>query len=198
MTISLQDDSDGNTFQIWAQRQANSCSVASIWMARGIARQMTFAEEEWDLAHRMYHSAVAGMTWENGPPPASAPRTMDEHAHSADQNSMANTFATNGTFAHQVAAMLRTEGFTVSHSGNSGTAQQINTANLGPTKPAIVLVGWYGSGSRAGGHFIVAARRNSSAQIVYLDPWGGVLREVPNNARYPGGGLVEEVVYITG
>ena len=197
MTISLQDDSDGNTYQIWAQRQAMSCSVASIWMARGIARQMSYDESEWDLAWRMYHSAVAGMCWENGPPPPPAPQTLSPASYAADQSSMANTFASFGAFASQVADMLRQEGFTVSHAQNNGTARTLDVAKLKPNRPAIVLVGWYGSGSRGGGHFIVAARRASNGRIVYLDPWGGVLREVANNAQYPGGGLVEEIVYIT-
>ena len=194
MTISLQDDSDGNTYQIWAQRQAMSCSVASIWMARGIARQMSYDETEWDLAWRMYHDAVAGMSWQGGPP---MPQTFNSATLAANQNSMASTFASHGTFGSQVADMLRQEGFTVSHSDNTGKAQKLDTAKLKPTRPAIVLVGWYGSGSRGGGHFIVAARRASNGRIVYLDPWGGVLREVANNAQYPGGGLVEEIVYIT-
>ena len=74
MTVSLATDSEGNTYQIWAQRQANSCAVASIWMARGIARQMSIDESEWELAHRMYYAAVAGMSVEGGPPPPGAPK----------------------------------------------------------------------------------------------------------------------------
>ena len=51
-------------------------------------------------------------------------------------------------------------------------------------------------GSRDGGHFVVAARRSNSAQIVFLDPWGGVLREVSNTSRYPGNGMIEEILYV--
>ena len=58
--IRLERDSHGRTYQIWQQQQENSCGVACTWMARGIARQASFAEDEWDLAVRMYLGAVAG------------------------------------------------------------------------------------------------------------------------------------------
>jgi NAD(P)-dependent dehydrogenase (short-subunit alcohol dehydrogenase family) len=48
--INIETDSHGRTYEIWKQDQMNSCGVASAWMARGIARQMSFMEEEWDLA----------------------------------------------------------------------------------------------------------------------------------------------------
>ena len=96
--------------------------------------------------------------------------------------------------------MLRTEHFVVVHKPNAGTAQSIETHRLGTTSPAIVLVGWYApsptGNQRTGGHFIVATRQAASGRIVYLDPWGGVLREEPNNARYQSNGLIEEVIDI--
>ena len=51
--INIETDSHGRTYQIWKQDQMNSCGVASVWMARGIALQMSFAEEEWGLAQRV-------------------------------------------------------------------------------------------------------------------------------------------------
>lgn len=44
--IRLERDSHGRTCQICQQHQSESREVASVWMARGIARQMSFAEEE--------------------------------------------------------------------------------------------------------------------------------------------------------
>ena len=61
MTIVFRQDSKRNTYQIWAQEQPASCAVASIWMARSQARQMTFAEGEWDLAWRIYQHTVVGL-----------------------------------------------------------------------------------------------------------------------------------------
>ena len=193
MTVSLETDSEGNTYQLWAQRQANSCGVASIWMARGIARQQSIAEDEWELANRMYYSAIAGMMPEGGPPPPGAPMSLDPNAYPANQSTMENTFASFGVFARQVATMLRQEGFKVRHMA----ARSILGDWLTPTRPAIILVGWYPQSpqQRQGGHFIVAARQTKHGRIVYLDPWGGVLREVRNNGRYPQTGIVEEAIY---
>tara|TARA_R110002049_G_scaffold29972_1_gene101872 strand:- start:44095 stop:44688 length:594 start_codon:yes stop_codon:yes gene_type:complete len=194
MTVSLATDSAGNTYQLWAQRQANSCAVASIWMARGIARQMSIDESEWELANRMYNQAIAGMSPEGGPPPPGAPMSLDPGSYDANQSSMANTFASTGVYARQVADMLRQEGFNVRHM----SARSVLGDWLTPTRPAIILVGWYPQGKgqpRRGGHFIVAAAKRRDGRIVYLDPWGGVLREVRNNGRYPQTGIVEEAIY---
>jgi len=54
-----------------------------------------------------------------------------------------------------------------------------------------------GAPTRNSGHFVVGARRASSGQIVYLDPGGGVIREVVNNTTYPTNGLVEEVLFLS-
>jgi hypothetical protein len=108
---------------------------------------------------------------------------------------MENTFASFGVYGRQVADMLRQEGFNVRRM----RARSVLGDWLTPTRPAIILVGWYPNGRarRQGGHFIVAAAQTRSKRIVYLDPWGGVLREVRNNGRYPenGIGIVEEAIY---
>jgi hypothetical protein len=44
MTVALSQDSAGNTYQIWAQEQPDSCAIASMWMARCQAKQQTFVE----------------------------------------------------------------------------------------------------------------------------------------------------------
>ena len=199
MTISLQDDSDGNTYQLWGQRQANSCAVASIWMARGIARQMTFDESEWELAHRTYNAAVAGMDLENAGG-TSAPQSLNPASYPAGQTSMENTFASTGINLGQVTAMLRHEGFTAGETADT----TINAAKVGLTKPALVAVIWRKDSTNVarGGHCIVAARINSNQQVVYLDPGnGGQLRELPNNGLIPHPnrsytGHVEGVTYI--
>jgi hypothetical protein len=46
MPIFMRVDSDGSMHQVWAQEQANSCAVASIWMARNQALQMTVNQDE--------------------------------------------------------------------------------------------------------------------------------------------------------
>ncbi|MBP8287049.1 MAG: hypothetical protein KAX57_09440 [Rhodoferax sp.] len=48
--INVERDGSGRTYQIWKQNQMNSCGIACMWMARGIARQTSFSEEEWGLA----------------------------------------------------------------------------------------------------------------------------------------------------
>lgn len=201
MTIVYQQDSRRNTYQIWAQEQANSCAVASIWMARCQARQMTFAEDEWELAWRLYQHAVVGIPWglASSASAPTGPLCIDPSAHTADQSSFYNMFGSFGTFAGQVAKVLRSEGLKVTHLENSGTAQTLSTTKLSQRSPAIVLVGWYrnqnGQNVRTGGHFVVAAD-NIGNQIVYLDPWGGQLNEFANNARYKTNGLIEEVIYL--
>ncbi len=202
MTIVYRQDSTGNEHQIWAQRQANSCAVAAIWMARNQARQMTMAESEWDLAWRLYEHTVQGIDWgrasSSGAP--TGPMCIDSSAYTADQSSFYNMFGSFGTFAAQIAKALRSDGLTVTHVPNSGSALSLNLSKLGQSSPAIVLVGWYsnqgGQQQRNGGHFVVAAGRTGT-KIIYLDPWGGFLYEFQNNNRYRGNGLIEEVIYIS-
>ena len=202
MSIVFRADSQGNEHQIWAQRQANSCAVAAIWMARSKAYQMSFEEGEWDLAWRVYQHTVRGITWSEsssaGAP--TGPMSIDPRSFDADQTTFYNMFGSAGTFARQVAKAMRSDGLSANHVTNTGTALKLNLSWLGESTPAIVLVGWYSmvnnQPQRNGGHFIVAARRIGST-IVFLDPWGGVLNEVPNNARYGNNGLIEEIIYLS-
>jgi hypothetical protein len=46
MTIHHRTDSDGVEHQIWAQQQANSCGIASLWMVPCLAAGQTISESE--------------------------------------------------------------------------------------------------------------------------------------------------------
>ncbi|REJ79064.1 MAG: hypothetical protein DWQ47_06380 [Acidobacteria bacterium] len=193
MSIVLSNDSDNYTHQIWAQQQAASCAVASIWMARGQAFQMSFAEEEWALAWRIYGQVVQGMVWL---PEPSAPVCFDPRAHQNNQNTFGNMFSVAGTFMNQVSQALRNEGLkTTTTTFSPGST--VNKSKLGTTTPAIILLGWYSGGTRRGGHFIVASKVSGSGNVVYLDPWGGVLRELSVGPNYQSTGRFEQICYIS-
>lgn len=193
--VRLERDSHGRTYQIWQQQQANSCGVASVWMARGIARQASFAEEEWDLAVRMYMGAVAGALGSLGAS-ASGPVSFNPDAYAPNQSTMANTFASFGLYSAQVATALRNEGLRTELTTLSGSPPKISHNKIAFNKPAIVLVGWTGGG----GHFVVVGRC-TSGQVSFLDPWDGRVNELPNNgryrARYGGEGAILEIIYIS-
>lgn len=193
--INIERDSHGRTYQIWKQNQMNSCGVASAWMARGIARQMSFAEEEWELAQRLYRNAVNNALAPLGVAPG-GPMCLDPSAFPTDQSSMASTVANFGFFASQLARALKAEQLHVEHVSNSGTAHRVLAHKIAIDKPAIVLVYWNGGG----GHFVVVGRCTNHA-ISFLDPWDGHVNEQSNNARYnaPYGnkGLIGEVLYLS-
>ncbi|TWU31935.1 hypothetical protein [Novipirellula artificiosorum] len=194
MTIHYRDDSDHVTHQVWAQQQASSCAIASIWMARNQALQMTVNEAEWALAWRTYHQVVAGLV---AVPEAPAPMSLSPGAHQNNQETFGNMFANFGTFMGQVAQAIRNDGLTVTHLTNFTRGNTVDGARLSDTAPAIVLLGWYEGSTRNGGHFIVASRRATSGKIVYLDPAGGRLRELGVGPVYLGNGRFEQIIYIT-
>lgn len=194
MSINFRDDSDGVTHQVWAQQQANSCAVASIWMARNQAFQMTFAEEEWSLAWRIYGQVVQGMNFVPSPP---APMSLDPRAHQRNQNTFQNMFASFGTFMGQVAQALKNDGLKVTHLTSFSPGSTVDSSKLSDTTPAIVLLGWYNGSTRNGGHFIVASRQTRSGSIVYLDPWEGHLRELGTGPNYLSTGRFEQILYLS-
>lgn len=194
MTIYFRNDSDNVTHQVWAQRQQSSCAVASIWMARNQAKQMTVNESEWGLAWRMYHQVVQPMF---GVPDAPPPQTFHPGAHTNDQDTFGNMFSRAGTFMRQVAQALRNDGLTITHATSFSRGTSVSASRLSDTTPAIVLLGWYNGTRRNGGHFIVASRRTRTGRIVYLDPWGGHLRELGPGPQYQGNGSFEQVIYIS-
>lgn len=207
--ISLERDTHGRTYQIWKQQQANSCGVAAVWMARGIARQASFAEEEWNLAIRMYQGAVASALGAvpsgSATAPASGtlgvdpsgPMTFNPDAYESNQNTMANTFASFGLFSGQVAASLRNERLTVDHTNLTGTPPRIADNKIAYNKPAIVLVGWDGNN---GGHFVVVGRCTHN-EVSFLDPWNGHVNQQRNDGRYRapygGAGSILDIIYIS-
>lgn len=192
MTVLFKNDSDNYTHQIWAQDQAASCAVASIWMARNQARQQTVNESEWDVAWSIYRDIVSPLTTGSSAA-APAPRSFNPSSYQNNQNSMGNMFSNFGTFMSQVAAKLRMDGLKVSVSASS----TVDKTKLSDLTPAIVLLGWYNAGKRNGGHFIVAARVNRAGQVVYLDPWGGNLVEMGPGPGYQTTGRFEQIAYIS-
>jgi hypothetical protein len=193
MPISLINDSDGYTHQLWAQEQASSCAVASIWMARGQARQMSINQDEWSLAWQIYGRVVQGMVLVPAPP---APRSFDPRAFQNNQSTFGNMFAVAGTYMDQVAQALRNEGLTTFKTPFAAGAV-VDKTRLSETTPAIVLLGWYNGANRNGGHFIVAAKVAGNGKVVFLDPWGAQLRELDPGPNYPGGGRFEQICYIS-
>jgi hypothetical protein len=196
--INIERDSHGRTYQIWKQDQASSCGVASIWMARGIARQTSFAEEEWDLAQRVYSGAVASALGAVQRP-SSGPMTLNPAAFSPEnpnQSSMGHTFTNFGLFMGQVATALRNEGLRAESTSLRGNPPRIDDHKISLTTPAIVLVSWDGTG----GHF-VAVGRCTRHQVSFLDPWDGRVNEQPNNgeytARYGDHGTIVAIVYVS-
>lgn len=189
MTIVLRMDGDHYAHQIWAQDQAASCAVASIWMARNQAKQHSVNETEWDVAWSIYKDIVAPLSTA----PAPGPQTFNPSSFQNNQLSMGNMFSNFGTFMSQVAAKLRMDGLKVSVSASP----TVDKTKLSDTTPAIVLLGWYNGGKRKGGHFIVASRVNRTGQVVYLDPWGGKLVEMGTGPGYQSTGRFEQIAYIS-
>jgi hypothetical protein len=189
MTIVFRNDSDNQIYQLWAQDQAASCAVASIWMARNQAKQMTINEEEWTVAWSMYCEVVEKIPL----CPEPAPVTFDPTQHQNDQSTMGDMFSVAGTYMSQVSTKLQLDGLNVTNS--SSTA--VIPSQLSYRRPAIILLGWYTNGVRNGGHFIVASQVNSHGAIVYLDPWGGELREMGPGPSYIGNGQFENILYVS-
>jgi len=193
--INIETDSHGRTYQIWKQDQMNSCGVASVWMARGIALQMSFAEEEWGLAQRVYRNAVNNALAPLGVSP-DGPMCLDPSAFPSDQSSMAATLANTGFYAGQLAQAIRAEGLRAELVGWTGRSHRIVANKIAINKPAIALVAWNGGG----GHFVVVGRCTGNA-VSFLDPWDGHINEEPNDgryrARYGGRGFVGAVIYMS-
>lgn len=199
--ISIENDSHGRTYQIWKQAQAASCGVASAWMARGIVRQMSFAEEEWDLAQRIYMGAVQHALNPLAQATTAGPMTMSPVGQPDDQSSFASTFTRFGLFAGQLAAALRSEGIRVEHAGLRPTdtfehGRTIAHHKIAIDRPAIAMIYWRGGGA----HFVVVGRA-TSRDITYLDPWDGAVNELANDslylANYGDFGVVGEILYLS-
>jgi hypothetical protein len=194
--INIESDRSGRTYQIWKQDQMNSCGVASAWMARGIVKQMSFHEDEWNLAQRIYRHAIGNALAPLGVSPSSGPMTLDPRAFGQNQGSMASTIANFGFYAVQLANALKAEGMKVEHVGYNGQPRSVTSNKISISKPAIVLVCWNGGG----GHFVVVGRATNST-VSFLDPWDGHVNEQPNDgryrARYNSRGFNGEILYLS-
>ena len=194
--INIDHDSSGRIYQIWKQDQANSCGVASAWMARGIARQMSFREDEWTLAQRIYRNAIGSALAPLGVASSSGPMSLNPRAFSNSQRTMASTLANFGFYAGQLAQALRAEGLTVEHVGFNRQPRVVTPMKISIRKPAIALVCWDGGG----GHFLVVGRATAN-RVSFLDPWDGRVNEQPNDgryrARYRSQGFLGEILYLS-
>ncbi|WP_425228369.1 hypothetical protein [Sphingomonas sp.] len=192
MTVSIESDSDRNTYEVWKQEQASSCGVASIWMARGLVKQQCIDEDEWPLAQRVFSGAVRGAM--NAAGGDRFPVCYNPGAFPKNQSSMGSTFSQFGLFSSQVATGLQNEGLHANFIG----AQSINPVNLGPGKAVIAFVRWRPAGN--GAHFVCAARMANNGAVVFLDPWDGKVNEQWNNgtyaARYGGVGDILQVINV--
>lgn len=203
MTIVFRQDSRRNNYQLWVQEQPASCAIASIWMARSLAKQMSFAEDEWELAWRVYRQVVVGMpaAFLTAAQATPAPICLDAHGTTADQTTFRNMFANYGTKASQEVEALQNDGLRATAVRITRAAPLVDLTRLSQTTPAIILLGWYrqnadGQWERDGGHFIVASERIGN-KIVLLDPWDGVLSEIQNTYLYQGNGVFEWVIHIS-
>lgn len=176
--INIERGLGGRVYQIWNQQQQSSCGVASAWMARGIARQMSFAEEEFELARRIYLGAVSTSLSAAASAPT-APMTFDPNSNGNNQNSMGATFANFGLFYGQLATALRNEGLNVDVKHNDGAPVAVVANKIAYNKPAISFVKWNGPGA----HFVVVGRCVPN-HVTFLDPWSGRVNEQPNDGRY--------------
>lgn len=206
MTLVTRRDSDGHEFVVWEQEQAGTCAVASIWMARSMARQMTFNENEWELAWRMYHNAVAGGTWRmpsSNPAVAPPAQTFNHREFQSGRHAFENTVTRSGFESYHVCTMLIQEGFSAENIRRTGSNSLTIDANrVSPTTPAIVEIGWYrpneqGVAEFSSAHAIVAARKTNTGSIVYLDPAYGRLVERLNDGRYGEFGHIDSVTYVS-
>ncbi len=202
--ISIETDSHGRVYQIWKQAQQSSCGVACCWMARGIAMQMSFAEDEWNVALRVYQAAVnqalgpvAGAAYFN-PARAELPMCFNPDAFPNDRTSLGAALANGGFDVTHLVATLQGDGLRVDHQGANGNARVVQPNKIAANKPAIALVRWGDAGG--GGHFVVVGRA-TRREVTYLDPWNGHINQQINDgfydAPYGRSGPVTQLLYIS-
>lgn len=179
--LGFDSDSDGNLYQVWQQDQANSCAVASTWMARNMIRQSTSAETEWTLAQSMFRTAVNNMFAPLGLNP-NGPACFNPNAFAANQNTLANTLAAGGFYPDQLVRVYRSQHIKVNlvERSNPKAPFKLDAKLLSERTPALVAVYWHGGG----GHAVIAVRKANSNEIVFLDPGDGKVNEQPNDGTY--------------
>jgi len=199
--INIETGAGGRVYQIWKQQQASSCGVASCWMARSIARQMSFAEDEWDLAVRMFQGAVnsslaAARTVPGGP------MTVDPRAYpNATENQITSDFSTlisvGGLTDSELGRALQNEGLRTET--RSGQGCRVIHDKIAIDKPAISHIVWDSVGNAPGGGHYVVVGRCTRRHVTFLDPWTGHVAENPNNGRFRGGsgtGTIVANIYV--
>lgn len=200
--ISIETGAGGRVYQIWQQQQKSTCGVASVWMARGIALQSSFAEEEWDLAVRMYMGAV-NRTAAGAATVPDGPMSIDPRAYpNATEQQIVGNFSVmvsvGGLTTSEIGDALRNEGLTAQTFANNGNAIKIAHHKIAYNKPAIAQVLW--DPGNAGSHFIVVGRC-TAGHVTFLDPWSGHIREQPNDGRYRSSytdqGKIVSVTYVS-
>lgn len=200
--INIETDRHGRTYQIWQQQQMSTCGVAAAWMARGILRQMSFAEDEWALAQRIYLTAVQNALAPLGHATTAGPMTMSPVGETGDQSSFQSTFTGGGgLYARQLAQAMRSEGFAVEHralanDAPEGSSLTVQHWKIAWNRPAIAMIYWRGGG----GHFVVVGRC-TRRDVTYLDPADGHVNELDNDglycANYGDVGNVGEILYLS-
>lgn len=188
--INIETGRGGRVYQIWKQQQASSCGVASCWMARGIARQMSFAEEEWDLAVRMFMGAVnSSLSAANSIP--GGPMTVDPSAYpNATEAQITSDFSTlisvGGLTDSELSRALRNEGLQAQRFSNGGQPCRVIHNKIAYNKPAISHIVWDSVGNAPGGGHFVVVGRCTRRHVTFLDPWTGHVVEQTNNGRFSG------------
>lgn len=202
--ISIETGAGGRVYQIWKQQQASSCGVASCWMARGIARQVSFAEDEWPLAVRIFLGAVTSSLAGTRSVP-SAPMTIDPRVYpNATEIQITNDFSTlvsvGGLADGEMVSALRNEGLRAEMRSNNGQRCRVIHDKIAINKPAISHIVWDSVGNAPGiGHYVVVGRCTRN-HVTFLDPWTGHVVENPNNGRFQGGsgnGTIVANIYVS-
>gem|GEM_PF-2651021 len=202
--INIETGAGGRVYQIWKQQQASSCGVASCWMARGIARQMSFAENEWDLAVRMFSGAVnSSLAAANSIP--GGPMTVDARGYpNATEAQITSDFSTlisvGGLTDSELGRALQNEGLTAQTRSNGGQPCRIIHDRIAVDKPAISHIVWPSVANAPGGGHYVVVGRCTRRHVTFLDPWTGHVMENPNNGRFRGGsgnGTIVANIYVS-
>lgn len=203
--ISIERGLGGRVYQIWKQQQVCSCGVACAWMARGIAKQVSLAEEEWELAQRIYlgsvNSALAAANTIPSAPMTVAPLAYRSTPGSQLQNNFSSNFSRAGLTCTQLANALRNDGLRVSVLSNNGSPTPVVANSIAYNKPGISFVKWPDrvNPGDGGAHFVVVGRCTAH-HVTFLDPWTGHIREQPNDGNFSASynaGIILENLYIS-
>jgi hypothetical protein len=171
-TVVFKNDSDGYQHQTCAQSALDSCGPASMFMTACIKKQMSMAGGE-DKIMELSCAFPGHMNFQNA-------GTITDN--------IVQTMGTLGVGAASIESNFSSPGSTI-----------IKPGKCYSDHPALILVGWYQSGKRNGGHYVVAPYfKDDGSAVVILDPWKGQLVELVNDGKFSsatGSGLIEWVFY---